>query len=60
MGPDGNPIIAKESIKDLGVQISSDLTFKLHIEKSVAAASKLVGWSLRSFRRRNVSTMRTI
>ena len=59
-GPDGSIITVKESIKDLGFEISSTLEFKAHVSKLVAAASKLVGWALRSFRRRNKFTMRSI
>ena len=60
LGPDGEPIEVKESLKDLGVHLSSDLTFRLHIEKVVSAASKMAGWGLRTFRRRSLVTMRTI
>ena len=42
------------------MQLSSDLTFKLQVEKTVAAASKLAGWGLRSFRRRSKGTMKTL
>ena len=59
-GPDNSEIEVKTNLKDLGVQLSSDLSFKLQVEKTVAASSKLVGWSLRSFRRRSKSTMKTI
>ena len=40
LGPDGEKIEVKESLKDLGVQLSSDLTFKLQVEKTVTSASK--------------------
>ena len=40
LGPDGEAIEVKQSLKDLGIQLSSDLSFKLHIEKTVVAASK--------------------
>ena len=59
-GPTGEVIEVKKSLKDLGVTLSSDLSFKLQVEKTVAAASKLAGWGLRSFRRRSLGTMRTI
>ena len=42
------------------MQISSDLTFKLHVEKTVAAATKLTGWGLRTFKRRSHNIMRSI
>ena len=59
-GPDSNEIEVKKDLRDLGVQISSDLTFKLHVEKTVAAATKLTGWGLRTFRRRSCNIMRSI
>ena len=42
-GPDKNEIEVKNDLKDLGVQISSNLSFKLQVEKTVSAASKLAG-----------------
>ena len=59
-GPDNGTIEVKETLKDLGVQISTDLSFKVQVEKIVAEASKLVGWGLRTFSRRNKSTMKAI
>ena len=60
LGPDGEPIEVKDSLKDLGVYLGSDLTFTVHVEKTVAAASKLAGWGLRTFKRRSLGTMKTI
>ena len=59
-GPDNSDIEVKPNLKDLGIHISSDLTFKIHVEKTVAEASKLVGWGLRSFRRRSKTIMKVI
>ena len=59
-GPGGDDIETKSNLKDLGVQVSSDLTFKLHIERVVAESSKLAGWSLRTFSRRSKTIMKTI
>ena len=47
-------------MRDLGVQLSSDLSFKGHVEKTVAGASKLTGWGLRTFRRRSMNAKKTI
>ena len=58
--PDGNPIEEKDHLRDPGVQISSDLKFSIHIENVVAAASKMVGWVLRTFRRRSQNLMLTV
>ena len=41
LGPDDEPIEVKQSLKDLGVQISADLSFNLQVEKTVAGASKM-------------------
>ena len=60
LGPDINNIEVKTDLKDLGVQISTDLAFKLHIEKIVTAASQLSGWGLRTFQRRSKSVMKSI
>ena len=57
--PDGNTIEVKDNLRDLGVQISSDLTFSTHIENIVAAATKMVGWVCRTFRRRSRMLMLT-
>ena len=60
MGPDRQTIEVKENLKDLGIHLSNDLSFKLHVEKVVLAGSKLAGWGLRTFRRRSLQTMKTI
>ena len=58
--PDGKIIEERPHLRDLGVEMSSDLTFRVHIEKTVTAANRLVGWALRSFRRRSKLVMLTI
>ena len=50
--PDGSLIEEKDDLRDLRVQISSDLTFSTHIQKTVSKANQLLGWALRTFRRR--------
>ena len=59
-GPDDDIIEVKSNLRDLGVQISSDLSFRVHVENTVAGASKLAGWGLRTFRRRSAVIMKTI
>ena len=44
----------------MGVEIASDLTFSIHIANVVTAANRLVGWALRTFRRRSRLVMLTI
>ena len=58
--PDQTAIERKDSSRDLGVRLSSDLSFNLQIEKSVTTASQLVGWALRSFRCRGSYILLTI
>ena len=58
--PDGTDIVEKEHLRDLGVQIASNLTFSVHIQNTVTAANRLVGWALRTFRRRSRLVMMTI
>ena len=60
LDPEGNPIIEKSHLRDLGVEIGNDCTFAAHIEKTVAAGNKLAGWALRSFTRRSKQVMLTI
>ena len=40
--------------------MDSDLTFSVHIANTVAGANKLVGWTLRTFKRRSKMVMLTI
>ena len=58
--PDGTVIEEKEHLRDLGVEMASDLTFSVHISNTVTSANKLVGWALRTFRRRSRLVMLTI
>ena len=58
--PDGTRIEEKETLRDLGVEISADLTFNIHIVNITTAASKLVGWALRTFGRRSKALMLNI
>ena len=58
--PEGNIIEEKDHLRDLGVEMGNDLTFDLHIGKVVSGASRLVGWTLRTFRRRSRRLMLTI
>ena len=60
LSPDQTPIERKDSLRDLGVSLSSDLTFKLQIEKSVTTASQMLGWGLRSFRSRSPHLLLTM
>ena len=59
LSPDNSAIEEKKNLKDLGVILSSDLSFDLHIEKVVCTASQMVGWALRTFRSRSSYIMLT-
>ena len=43
LAPDNSPITVKSDLRDLGIRISSNLTFTTHIENTIQAGSKLVG-----------------
>ena len=58
--PEGNLIEEKLHLRDLGVEISSDLSFSTHIENVASAGSRMVGWILRTFRRRSKGVMITL
>ena len=60
LGPDSKPIKVKTDLRDLGVQLSSDLSFSIHIENTVTAASRIAGWGLRTFCSRSRRVMLTI
>ena len=60
LAPDNQHIQVKEDLRDLGVRISSNLSFKTHIENTVTGASRLVGWGLRTFQGRGRGLMLTL
>ena len=58
---DGGTIIEqKDHIRDLGVTMSSDCSFKKHIDNVIEAATKLSAWILRTFRSREPEVMLTL
>ena len=60
MAPDGGPIEEKDCLRDLGVRISTDLTFANQIDMTVESGNRMSGWALRTFRRRGRYLMLTI
>ena len=60
LSPDSSNIEQKDNLRDLGVRLSSDLSFNLQIEKTVTTASQMVGWAMRSFRTRGSYILLTI
>ena len=57
---DGNKIEEKSDLKDLGIQMSADLTFTKQIDKVTTSCRTLCGWVMRTFRTRNPKVMVTI
>ena len=54
-------IIKEEScVKDLGVFMSSDGSFNIHVENCINDCKKKVGWILRTFYSRDTLTMKTL
>ena len=55
--PDSSDITLKTELRDLGVRLSTDLSFNLQVEKAVSSASQVAGWGLRTFRTRSRRVM---
>ena len=60
LAPDMSEIERADSVRDLGVILSSSLSFSLQVDKVVSTASQMVGWAMRTFRGRSPSLMLTI
>ena len=60
LGPDAANIEQKDSLSDLGVLMSNDLSFSLLIEKVVSSVSQMVGWGFRTFRGRSSYLLLTL
>ena len=60
LAPNSSNIEQKESLRDLGVTLSCDLSFAAHINGAVQKANQLVGWALRTFRGRSSFLLITI
>ena len=58
--PNGNSIQEKACVRDLGVKVSTDLSFKTQIDCTVESASRMVSWALRTFRNRGTYLMLTV
>lgn len=55
--PDGSCIDTKDYVKDLGVTLSRDGTFGIHINNVAKRARNQAGWILRTFRTRDTVPM---
>ena len=60
LAPDGSPIEEKDCLRDLGVRVSTDLTFSTQIDLTVESGSRMAGWALRTFRGRGRQLMLTL
>ena len=58
--PTGTLIKQKNSIKDLGVFMSSNAKFDTHIKNTTAAGHRIVGWVPRTFKTRALQQMLTL
>ena len=58
--PSGDTITQKNSLRDLGIIIQSDLTFKEHIAALVAKGHRMAAWVIRTFRSRWTVLMLTL
>ena len=58
--PDQSHIELKDSLRDLGVRLSSNLSFSMQVEKVVTTASQMVGWGMRTFRSRSSFLLLTL
>ena len=56
----GTEILAKQTVKDLGVNMSSSAEFSDHIAKVTMSASMKAGWVLRTFQTRSAAPMLTL
>ncbi len=56
----GTRIAENEHVRDLGVTISCDGTFKKHITNTIDSANNLCGWILRTFKTRQATPMLTL
>ena len=58
--PDGTIISEKDHLRDLGVTMSADSSFKQHIDKMCQSAKNMCAWILRTFQSRSPELMLTL
>ena len=58
--PKGHIIELKDTVKDLGVLVSSNRKWSAHIEHTVQSAQKMASWVLSAFRDRSSALMLTL
>ena len=57
---DGNLLYPVDKVKDLGIILSSDLSWGSHIRTIASRARKVAAWVLSAFKTRNMLTMMTL
>ena len=57
---DGSLIEQKSSVRDLGIMMSNDATFKENIGTMVKRGKRMAGWALRTFQSRDKNVMLTL
>ena len=60
VSPESELIEEKQSVRDLGVELSADTTFKDHISNIIASAKRMSSWVLRTFTTRERIPMLTL
>jgi hypothetical protein len=60
VSPSGAQIEQKDTLRDLGVIMSQDCSFKQHIQSVISKANKMAGWALRTFKTRDRNVMMTL
>ena len=55
--PNGQVITQKESLRDLGVTMSDNCSFDIHMANSVEKCKKMISWILRTFKTRKKEHM---
>ena len=58
--PNGKPIAAKESTRDLGITLTDSLNFHQHIANIVTEGNQLAGWAKRVFQESHKEVILTI
>ena len=58
--PDGTLITEKDHLRDLGVTMSADASFKQHINNICQSANNMCSWILRTFQSRSPELMLTL
>ncbi len=58
--PEGHTTEPNETVRDLGVYVSSSRSWGPHIERTIQGARKMAAWVLSAFRDRSQTTMLTL